>query len=163
MLEVDIKIIIVQIATFLVGIFVLWKLAWKPLVVILSKRKDDILKNIADAQNMKLESEKLQNEYQSLILELDRKTQEMLNKAVSSGEQQKQQIILSARDEAKNILEMARKQIDEEKENIKKDLRQEIVPIAISIAENILEKNIDKNTQKQLIEKFLNDISTNKQ
>jgi F-type H+-transporting ATPase subunit b len=159
MIEIDFKIILAQVVTFLFAIFILWKISWKPLVEILKKRKTEIAKNLSEAEKLKLETEKLKMEYEKLIAEIDKKAQVMITNAISSGEQQKQQIILSARDEAKKILEIARRQIGQEKELVKQDLKREIVPIAISIAERVLEKAIDRNTHKQLIEKFLTEIN----
>lgn len=158
MLEIDFRIILVQVVTFLIGIFVLWKIAWKPLVEILLRRKNGIAKNISDAEKLKSETEKLKLEYDRLIAEIDKKAQDMLSRTITSGEQQKQEIILSAKNEAKSFLEIAKKQIEQEKEAVKGDLRKEIVPIAISVAEKVLEKTFDKDTEKQLIEKFLKEI-----
>ena len=72
-------------------------------------------------------------------------------------------MISAARNEAKTILEMAKKQIEQETKSVRNDLKKELVPIAFSIAEKILEKNIDRNSQSQLVEKFLADISEMKQ
>jgi F-type H+-transporting ATPase subunit b len=159
MIEIDFKIILAQVVTFLIAIFILWKISWKSLVEILKKRKTEIAKNLSEAEKLKLETEKLRMEYEKLIAEIDKKAQVMITNAISFGEQQEQQIILSARDEAKKILEIARRQIGQEKELVKQDLKREIVPIAISIAERVLEKTIDRNTHKQLIEKFLTEIN----
>jgi len=159
MLEIDLKIILAQIVTFLIGVFVLWKIAWKPLVEILAKRKYDISKNISDANELKSVAEKLKNDYEQMILEIDRKAQELIQKAITLGDENKQKIITESQIEAKKILDSAKKQIEYEREAVKMDLRREIVPIAISIAEKVTEKLIDKNTKKELIEKFLQDIS----
>ncbi|PIU83276.1 MAG: ATP synthase F0 subunit B [Elusimicrobia bacterium CG06_land_8_20_14_3_00_38_11] len=159
MLEIDLKIILAQIVTFLIGVFVLWKIAWKPLVEILAKRKYDISKNISDAQNLKIETEKLKNDYEQMLKNIDGKAQELIQKAITLGDENKQKIITESQIEAKKILDSAKKQIEYEREAVKMDLRREIVPIAISIAEKVTEKLIDKNTKKELIEKFLQDIS----
>ncbi|MDD5686283.1 MAG: F0F1 ATP synthase subunit B [Elusimicrobia bacterium] len=159
MLDIDFKIILVQVITFLIAVFVLWKIAWKSLVDVLSKRKSDIAKSISDAESLKLQTDKLKVEYEQMVADIDKKAQEFLQKATLSGEENKQKIITEAREEAKKILEIAKKQIEQERDLVKDDLRREIVPIAISIAEKIMEKTIDKGTQKQLIDKFLNDIS----
>jgi len=159
MLEIDLKIILAQIVTFLIGVFVLWKIAWKPLVEILAKRKHSISKNISDAQNLKIETEKLKNDYEQMLKNIDGKAQELIQKAITLGDENKQKIITESQIEAKKILDSAKKQIEYEREAVKMDLRREIVPIAISIAEKVTEKLIDKNTKKELIEKFLQDIS----
>ena len=159
MLEIDIKIILAQIVTFLIGVFVLWKIAWKPLVEILAKRKNDISKNISDAQNLKIDAEKIKNDYEQMLKDIDRKAMELIQKANSIGDENRQKIITESHIEAKKILDSAKKQLDYERETVKMDLRREIVPIAISIAEKVTEKMLDKNTKKELIEKFLQDIS----
>ncbi|HAX60934.1 MAG TPA: ATP synthase F0 subunit B [Elusimicrobia bacterium] len=159
MLEIDIEIILAQVVTFLIGVFVLWKIAWKPLVSMLDRRKNDISKNISDAQNLKLDTEKLKNDYEQMLKDIDKKSQELIQKATALGDENRQKIILESQVEAKKILDSAKKQMEYEREAVKTDLRREIVPIAISIAEKVTEKLIDKNTKKELIEKFLQDIS----
>ena len=159
MLEIDFKIILAQIVTFLIGILVLWKIAWKPLVEILAKRKNDISKNISDANELKSVAEKLKNDYEQMLKDIDRKAQELIQKATVLGDENRQKIITESHIEAKKILDSAKKQLDYERETVKMDLRREIVPIAISIAEKVTEKMLDKNTKKELIEKFLQDVS----
>ena len=159
MLEFDLKIIIVQVVTFLIGIFVLWRIGWKPLMNMLTKRKEDIAKTISDAQNLKLETEKLKKDYEQMISGINKRAQDLIQKANEAGDENAQKIIMQARDEAKNIVDTARKQLEAEKEKVKSDLKKEIVPIAISIAEKITGSMIDKNIKKDLIEKFLEDAS----
>jgi len=163
MIEIDFGIILAQIVTFAIAIFILWKLAWKPLVSGIEQRKNAVAKNISDAEKIKQETEKLKAEYDRMIAGIDKKAQELIAQTSAAAEQQKQQLISSARDEAKTILEMAKKQIEKEKESVKNDLKKELIPIAFSIAEKILEKNIDKSAQSRLVEKFLADISDIKQ
>ena len=137
----------------------LWKIAWKPLVEILAKRKNDISKNISDAYNLKIETEKLKNDYEQMIKDIDRKAQALIQKANSIGDENRQKIITESQLEAKKILDSAKKQMEYERESVRMDLRRDIIPIAISIAEKVTEKLIDKNIKKELIEKFLQDIS----
>ncbi|MBN1384621.1 MAG: F0F1 ATP synthase subunit B [Elusimicrobia bacterium] len=162
MIEIDFNIILVHVITFLIGVFVLWKIAWKPLVEIMKKRKIAIAKNLSDSEMLKVETEKMQAEYSRMITEIDKKAQEMILQAEISGEQKKQQIISSARDEAKTFLEKAKQQIIQEKKSAINDIRKEIAPIAISLSEKILETTIDKNTGNRLVEKFLKELDTKK-
>jgi F-type H+-transporting ATPase subunit b len=158
MIDIDAGILLVQVLTFLIATFVLWKIAWKPLTVIMAKRKSDIAKSMSDAENLRLETEKLKKQYDQLVSGIDRKAQEMMAQASASAERDKQQIIISARDEAKKILEMAQRQMETERQGIREDIKKEIIPIAFSMAERILEKSVDGDIHKQLVEKFLGEI-----
>lgn len=163
MIEIDFGMILAQIVTFAIAVFILWKLAWKPLVSGMEQRKNAIAKNISDAEKIKQETEKLKSEYAAMIAGIDKKAQEMLANSSAAAEKNKQQLITAARDEAKNILEMAKKQISQEKESVKSDLKREFVPIAFSIAEKILGKNVDRDAQSKMVEEFLTGISDIKQ
>jgi len=163
MIQIDFGMILAQIVTFAIAIFILWKLAWKPLVSGMEQRKNSIAKNISDAEKIRQETEKLKSEYEKMIAGIDRKAQEMLAGTSAAAEKQKQQLIAAARDEAKTILEMAKKQMEQEKESVKNDLKREFVPIAFSVAEKILGKNIDRDAQGKMVEDFLKGISGMKQ
>ena len=158
MLEIDLKIIIVQVVTFLIGVFVLWKIAWKPLVEVLSKRKNDIAKNIADAEALKVAAEKLKKEHEQMILDVNKKADEIIQRANVHSDEYKRKTMVETEYEVKRIFDEAKKRIEDEQEKAKDDLKREIVPMAICVAEKVTERMLDEKTKKELIEKLLVDF-----
>ena len=65
-----------------------------------------------------------------------------------------------AEQEGAKLLEEAKRQIDAEKENALRDIRQTVAELSVQIAEKVLhEKLSDDKNQQQLIEKLLADVA----
>ena len=65
-----------------------------------------------------------------------------------------------AEQEGAKLLEEAKRQIDAEKENALRDIRQTVAELSVQIAEKVLhEKLSDDKSQQQLIEKLLADVA----
>ena len=65
-----------------------------------------------------------------------------------------------AEQEGAKLLEEAKRQIDAEKENALRDIRQTVAELSVQIAEKVLhEKLSDNKSQQQLIEKLLADVA----
>jgi F-type H+-transporting ATPase subunit b len=159
MFEIDLPLLSAQLVTFLIGTFLLWKIAWKPLVEMLRQRQEMISKNITDAQGLKTEAEQLKNEYAAHMGELEKKAAGLLQQSKENGELQKKEILQVARSEARGMIETAKKQMEEERENLKKELKRDMVPLAVSMAEKILKETLTQETQHRIVRDFMDEFS----
>ena len=63
MLEFKPGLFIAQVVTFLIAVFLLWKIAWGPLYEILEKRKEKIKKDLEIIEQTKNSLKKMEQEY----------------------------------------------------------------------------------------------------
>jgi F-type H+-transporting ATPase subunit b len=60
------------------------------------------------------------------------------------------------------MLERARREIEQEKERAIADMRREAIDLAIAGASKVIEKNLDDQSNRQIVESFLSSIPVTK-
>ena len=68
-----------------------------------------------------------------------------------------------ARSEGARLLEEAKASIEQEKKAAIADIRQQVATLSVEIAEKVLKQNLkDDKSQMELIDRMLDDVSSNK-
>lgn len=155
MIDINIGIIAVQLISFAAAVFVLWKIAWKPVIAFMESRKNKIEDDINKAQESRENAIKLENSYKNELSEINNRAKEIFNKAQAEGNIFKENIIREAHEEARKIIESAKKDIGAEKEKIKKELQNEALDLSILISEKILKDKINVNYQEKIVNDFI--------
>jgi F-type H+-transporting ATPase subunit b len=145
---------------FAIIVFVVYKYAKKPFVSFLRGQKEKLAKEI----------EVLESEKESLAEEVDR-TRETLNESeirfkdlkeriVQQGERKKQDIIESAKNQSRVMLDDANRKIDSYILSSKNAFKAELIDAAIELAMDRLPKEITDEDNEQFIAKYLSSAST---
>jgi len=126
---------IVTLVTFVILIILLKKFAWGPLKEVMDKRERDINKDIDDAEQAKINAQKLEEENRKTLKETQDEVQKIL-------------------DDAK-IQETAQSEINSQKERAISDINNQVSELSVLIASKVLRKEISEQDQKELVEKYL--------
>lgn len=149
--------------TFLVVLFILWKFGFPVITNMVAERKafiDDSLRKAHEA-NEKLAN--IQKEGESILQEAREKQAQILKEAAETRDAIVEQAQDKARQEGARLLEDARTAIDQEKKAAIADIRKQVATLSVEIAEKILRKNLtDDQAQMELIDRMLDDVSSNK-
>lgn len=155
MIEIDPWILLAQIASFLVAIFILWRFFWGPLTQMIEKRRSGIAKDIEDARKGREDVEGIKREYQAQLCEIDGKAKQILEAAAAEGKSTKEETLKAAQAQAKAFLDNARAEISTEKQLAMAELRKETVDLAVLIAEKILKQSVDQATRERMLNEFI--------
>lgn len=158
MIEINPGILAAQVITFLIGLFLIWKIFLGPLTQKLEQRKGGIARDISEAENNRLETENLKKEYERQLASIEEKAGQILKKALDETEISKEQILKSAREQAQLLLDKTAKQLEEERQKMLKSVKNEVAGLGIMIAEKLMEKTADKNTQKKMLDQVINEL-----
>ncbi len=159
MVEIDLKTLLVQVFTFLIGAFLLWKTGIRYFAAILEKRKEQIKKDLDQAQNTRLEVEKIKADFEKQLAEMKQRSQQRLAEAVQEGNQQKARMLEETKAEAKALLDKASQDIERQMQSVKKEIKNEVVSLAMQAAEKVVGRTVDQAAQKKLVEDFLKDLA----
>ena len=96
--------ILTQILGFLVLVFVLKRLFWKPLLGILEARRKQIEETFRQIESSKKEIELLRSDYESRIQKIEEEARAKLQAAVEEGRRIAREIQEKAREEANEAL-----------------------------------------------------------
>ncbi|EOH8562286.1 F0F1 ATP synthase subunit B [Staphylococcus aureus] len=147
--------VIVQVLTFIVLLALLKKFAWGPLKDVMDKRERDINRDIDDAEQAKLNAQKLEEENKQKLKETQEEVQKILEGAKVQARQQQEQIIHEANVRANGMIETAQSEINSQKERAIADINNQVSELSVLIASKVLRKEISEQDQKALVDKYL--------
>lgn len=158
MIEIDPWILLAQVASFLVAVFILWRFFWGPLTRMMESRRAGIGKDIEDARKGREEVEEIKREYQAQLCGIDAKAKQILEAAAEDGKATKEEILQAAQAQARSFLDNARVEIETEKQLAMAELRKETVDLAVLIAEKILKQSVDQATRQRMLDEFIDQL-----
>ncbi len=146
-----IRQVIIQGAFFL-AFFVVVKVFFADKIKdILAKRQEAIEKDLTAATDAKNSAEEMKTEYAEIMKGAHDEKAAIIHKATEDGEKMKEQIVADAREQAEIIKQNAEKEIDRERTQAEKELRDSIVDMTIDAAEKISGKSFTKEDHDRLI------------
>ena len=146
---------LVTLATFVILLALLKKFAWGPLKEVMDKRERDINKDIDDAEQAKINAQKLEEENRKTLKETQDEVQRILDDAKVQARKQHEEIIHEANVRANGMIETAQSEINSEKERALADINNQVSELSVLITSKVLRKEISEQDQKDLVEKYL--------
>ena len=146
------------IITFTLLCYVLTKFAWKPLLKALESRENTIRSSLKDAENAKLELERLNDKSEKILAEARSEAQQIRMDAKSAAEKIKADIRSQAEKDSNILKDEANNQIQVEKDKAISEIRQEVVSLTMSVAEKVIGKNLSNEDNQELIDQSLKDL-----
>lgn len=147
-----------QIVNFLILLFILKKLLYKPMLQMLDDRKKSIEDAINNAETAKVEAEALRKDYEARLAEAKQEAQEIIAKATKLGEEMKKDIVENAQNEAAKAIQKAQEEIVREKEQAIMALRDEVATLAVMAAGKVLGKAITVEDHEKLVKEFVQEV-----
>jgi F-type H+-transporting ATPase subunit b len=147
---------------FVTFLFLLRKLAWKPILGAVKSREDSINNALLSAEQAKKEMQNLQADNLKLLQEARAERDAMLKDA----REIKDKMIADAREEAQNtgfkLIEQAKASIQSEKNAAMAELKNQVSSLSLEIAEKVLKEELsNKDSQAKLVDKLLGEVRLN--
>lgn len=159
MLEINPGLLAAQVVTFLLGITILWFVAWKPLVARMMTRREDLARQLKGIEAKAQEIENLRVSYESELANIGVKTES----ALSQAHKQAQVIASDAQAAAQKTLEHCQRQMEREKQRLILELRGEFSDIVTLGVERVLRRRVDAEVEENLYDDLLKELSSIKQ
>jgi len=157
-MELDYGQIVAQIIGFLVVLWIMKRFAWKPFLKILDDRRSRIQSELADAEEQRLGAEKLGQQYQEKLRDIDAEARARVQAAVKNAEKIAAEIKEEARQDVKELLGRARDEIERDKAVALVALRNDVVDMALKASEKVLKESLDEARHRKAIADFVKDM-----
>ncbi len=145
----------IQIVATVILFLAIRFLFWKPITKILESRKEQIDKDLADAEQAKANALEIEASLNKELADAKAKVKEMLDNAEKEANIKRETIINSAKEEARRRLDNLEVELVEEKRSMEKQIKQEIVDIAFQAAEKIVSKEIDHDKYLDVVDDII--------
>ena len=136
------KTVFIQIVLFLVAIFILNKLVFKPFINLIDRRDKLTRGAIEEAKELEEKVAHIIEEYDAKLAEARAQAIEERNKIVQEGQNAAEDILSKAREETSELLKEAKGKLEADTQEIKTKVKSDVDDIGRDIASRVLGKEI---------------------
>ena len=140
------------IIAFVVLLVVLWKLAWKPILVALNARQEHIEKQITDAEHTRKEAERILAEYNKKLENAESQGETIIAAHLDKAERQAKEIIDGAKDKADEMIQKAYADIEKAGNQAGAQFLEKAGELVLRLGQEILGRNIDDRDNQKMIQ-----------
>ena len=159
-LGISLPTLVAQIINFLILLGLLYLVAYKPIMRMFDERSRKIRESMEQTEVIKEQAEHAEEEVKKQLEATGKEGQELITRAMRTGEETRQRIQQDARQEGTALIEKARLEIQRERDEAIEELRKEFTDLTIEAAEKVIEQSLDKEAHRRLIDKVLDESTT---
>ncbi|ETA81196.1 F0F1 ATP synthase subunit B family protein [Youngiibacter fragilis] len=150
--------IIAQIFNFLILMYLMNRLLYKPVTETMRKRQEEITMRLDEAERMEMEAKELIGSYRKRMAGIDEEKRLILDKANEEAEARKEELVEGFREEALKKRRSFLDEVESEKERLSEDLRASLARNANLIAGGILKEVSGEDLSMKALDTFLKRI-----
>jgi F-type H+-transporting ATPase subunit b len=152
------KSLIIQMINFLVLLFILWKLLYKPLVAKMEERTQAIRKSLEEAQAARADAERQRQEHAAQIQAALGEAQAIRATALKEAADEQRRLVEAARAEAGRLVQTAKAEMEQDIRRARQQLRQEVGDLAVQIAERLIKKSLRDEDHHRIVQEALSRV-----
>ena len=161
LLEPNPGLVLWTILTFLLLLWLLRKVAWKPLLEALHKREEHVRESMERAEQAKIDAERILEENKKQLAGAEAESKQILAEGRALAEKLKNEMLEQTNQQSRKMIDRAREEIERDKEAALAQLRSEVAQLAIKAAEKLLDENLDEAKQRKIIDTYLKELPKN--
>ncbi|PID28951.1 MAG: ATP synthase F0 subunit B [Candidatus Cloacimonadota bacterium] len=156
MISIDVSFVLV-ILNFLLLIYLLKSLLYKPLMKFLEERQQQIAQDISSAEADKAKAREFAAEKEDELKAATAEAGNIRNAAKRKAEDNAAEIIRQAKDREKKILTETDAQIEHERKKALETIQGDLAGLVSALSAKVLQKEIDSDLDEELIKRFLSE------
>lgn len=150
--------LIAQIVNFLLLLFILNKILFKPLLKVLDERKRKIAVSLEEAEQISKELANAEKTSKELIEKANLKSDQLILEAREASERIHATAVSKAKLEAEKIFQKNQENLTLEKEKMRASLRAELMDVVVIATQKILGKNLSVEEKRLITKSSLKEI-----
>ena len=158
----DVDLAVFTAITFGLFLFVLKKMAWKPLIEGLDKREGKIQAALSDAEHARIKAQKLLDDHQHKLDRVQDQVREILAEARRDAEVTKNDIITTAQREAESSKNRALVEIQRAKDAALDELFDQMSGTVAKATQQVVGRSLTGADHERLIREALQEFSSRK-
>ena len=152
-----------MLISFGIVVFVLAKFGFPIILKMVDERKEFIEDALLKAEKARTELDSVKAEAELILDKARKEHQQIMNEASQLREVLIQEAKTKAIGEADKIIENARLQIQNEKDDAIRDIRKQVAGLSVDIAEKVLRNKLDKKEEQLgLIQRLIDEMNISK-
>jgi len=149
-----------MLIAFVIVAVVLIKFGWPMVLKMLDARAESIENSLKTAEEAKLESESILEEYKAKLVEARTEAAQITDEARATANEQSDKIIAEAKAEAKALVDTAKKSVETMKRDAAADMQKQAAQAAVAIAAKFISDKLDANQADGLASKYFAEMGS---
>ena len=155
-------LIIWQAIVFILLVFLLSKLAWKPILTSLKERETSIQEALDTAQKAREEMSQLKSENEQILKQAREERDRILKEARQAAQRIHDDAKIDVGKQVDKMLQDARQAINTEKQAALTEIKVQVAELALMVSEKLLRKNLASDkSQQELIQTYIKELKLN--
>lgn len=146
---------VASIVNFLLLVGLLVVFLYRPIRRFMREREEKIRNDLLAAEEARKEAEKLKAEYDAHLTQARQEVHDIIERAVKQGEEAENEIIQSAHEESRRILERANQQAAALQEEAWMKLQDDIVRLVLLATSKVAGEKINPEVDEKLVAEFI--------
>jgi F-type H+-transporting ATPase subunit b len=159
LISVD-KSLIVQIVNFLILLFILQRLLYKPLLAKMQERTSTIQKALDEAKAARAEAARQQEENEGRLRAAYAEAAAVRDAALKEAAEESRKHIAAAQAQARKMVEDTKSQLDAEVRRAREELRREVGDLAVAVAEKLVHKSLREDDHRRIVAEAIATMKT---
>ena len=134
--------------TFSILLFILTKIAWKPILAMIKEREQTIENSLNEANKARAEMSQLVAKNEELLNLAKEERNKILHEAKEAAEKVKTDIVARAQKEAEEKIQMSFREIEIQKKAAIAEIKNSVGLMALEIAEKVIRKELKGNSEQ---------------
>lgn len=156
--DVDMRILLSQTINFLILLFIIKKLLFEKVGLLLENRQKEIGRLRLEAEKESEEVQRLKAQYESLIEKIDEEAYIIKQKAILEVKESTLPIIEEAKKRAEEIIEKGEMDLYMERQTAWANIREQLVELTALATEKVLEDSLDDEMHRKIIKRSIEKI-----
>lgn len=131
----------------------------KPIRKTLQARKELIDNQFKEAEDTVNAANEKMADYEDKIKNVDTEAKEIISDARDKAKVEYNKILDKANDDAVKMKQEAQKQIEQDTENARRDVKEDLAKLAMETAQKVVGESVNAQTDADIYNKFLNESS----
>jgi F-type H+-transporting ATPase subunit b len=145
------KSLIVQAINFLILLFVLQRLLYKPFLAKMGERTAAIQKSLDEAQAARAEATRQQEENETRLRAAHAEAAAIRAQAMKEASEEQKRLVEAARAESQRLVESAKAQMDADVRRAREELRREVADLATAVAEKLVRRSLRDEDHRRIV------------
>ncbi|HYS16520.1 MAG TPA: F0F1 ATP synthase subunit B [Candidatus Binatia bacterium] len=145
------KSLIVQAINFLILLFILQRLLYRPFLAKMEERTQAIQKSLDEAQAAREAAARQQAENEVRLRAAYAEAAAIRTQALKDAADEQRRLVDAARAESQRLVEAAKAQMDADVRRARDELRREVADLATSIAEKLVRRSLRDEDHRRIV------------
>ena len=151
-LGIDWRALVMQLISFSIVFFVLWKFAYKPIFTMLQLRREKIAESLVNAEKIKSDVAKTEIERQKILADAGDKANKLIDDARQAAARVRETETQKAISAAEQIVAKAREAAAQDHDRMLGELKREVGRLVVQTTATVTGKILTPDDQRRLAE-----------